>query len=88
MDTEFASLREKERLKRLEEQIEDMLSNGRSLGQLIKEVDWHTFSDTKLETIQVLLDIKDEQPFKDNKRLQKLISQYAIERDGMVILKP
>lgn len=36
----------------------------------------------------VLLDIKDKQPFKDNKRLQKLISHYAIERDGMVILKP
>jgi hypothetical protein len=88
LDTEFASLREKERLKRLEEQIEDMLANGRSLGQLIMEVDWHTFSDTKLETIQVLLDIKDKQPFKDNKRLQKLISHYAIERDGMVILKP
>jgi hypothetical protein len=35
-----------------------------------------------------LLDIKDKQPFKDNKRLQKQISHYAIERDGMVILKP
>jgi hypothetical protein len=65
-----------------------MLANGRSLGQLIKEVDWPTFSDTKIETIQVLLDIKNKQPFKDNKRLQKLISHYAIERDGMVILKP
>jgi hypothetical protein len=65
-----------------------MLANGRSLGQLIKEMDWHTFSDIKIETIQVLLDIKDKQPFKGNKRLQKLISHYAIERDGMVILKP
>jgi hypothetical protein len=88
MDSVIAEEKERMRLARLEQQIEDMLTNGRSVEQLIKEIDHDTFSDTRIDSVNVLLTLRTKQPFNDNKKLQKLINHYAIERDNMLILKP
>ena len=86
MDTEFASLREKERLKRLEKQIEAYLLSL-DYKQLVKEIDYEcTSGPDKMELVQILCNIRLRQP--DNKKLKKLISHYVFERDGMVVLKP
>ena len=60
MDTELAAIREKKRLKRLEEQIEDMLSYGSvAYNQIIKGLDYNISSDTKLDTVMITKGIMD-----------------------------
>lgn len=58
--------------------------------QLVEELDYEVehSSPDKIEVVNILLDIRKKQPFKDNKKLQRLINHYAVERDNMVILKP
>ena len=74
-------------LKRLEQQNEDMLTNI-DHKQLVKELDYECqySSQTKVEIVQILCKIKERQP--DNKKLQKLISHYAVEHENVLALKP
>jgi hypothetical protein len=75
-DSETLAAREKERLKRLEEQIENMLPNM-DYKQLIKELDYNIYSGLeKMDIVQILLRIKAKQAKQDeNKKLQKVINQ-------------
>jgi hypothetical protein len=87
-DSEFAAIRERERLKRLEEQITDMLLSSLDYKRLAKEIDHEcVLSPDRMAVVKILIGIREKQP--DNKKLQKLINHYAIELDdGMMVLKP
>jgi hypothetical protein len=84
----MAALREKELLKNLEQQIEDMLTTI-DPKDLIKEPDYNMFGDTSLDIIRILCNLKLRLKQKDNQRkIQKVINRYAIEYDNMLVLKP
>ena len=99
MDTEAAAIRQKQELKRLEQQVEDMLLSPEPTAaaaatadykQLIKELDYNSrYSSVdigRIQIVQILCNIKQRQ--KDNKKLQKLINHYAIEHENVIALKP
>ena len=94
MDTEFAAIRQKQRLKRLEQQIEDILTNV-DYDKLVKELDYQCMYSTeaKINIVRILCNIRLKEKQKDTRnkklpKLQKLINHYAIENDDMVVLKP
>jgi hypothetical protein len=92
MGTEFAAIKERQRLKKLEEQITDMLPNM-DHKQLIKRLDYGVYSGPeRMEIITILLRIRASQAKTNHpnasEKLQKLINHYAIEHRNMVVLKP
>ena len=86
-DSDLDAIKNKERVQMLEQQIEDMLISL-DFWQLVKELDHECqySSQTKVEIVQILCKIKERQP--DNKKLQKLISHYAVEHENVLALKP
>jgi hypothetical protein len=89
LNTEFAAIRVKECLKRLEQQIEDMLLSL-DYKQLVKELDYDCkySSQIRIEVVRIFCNIRSKEKQKDNKRLQKLPNRYAIEHGNMVVVKP
>ena len=90
MDTEAAAIRDKERFKRLEEQIIDMLvDKSLDYRHIVRELDcnYKYSSPEKLEIVRILYDIK-KTGLGNKKKLQKLINHYAIEHENMLVLKP
>jgi hypothetical protein len=89
MDTELAATQERQRLKMLEKQIEDMLLSN-DYQTLVKELDYRCKYSTqeKLEMIWILHNIRKTGLYDKKKLLQKVINHYAIEHDNMLVLKP
>jgi hypothetical protein len=90
MDTEIAAIRDKERFKVLQQQIQDMLlSSAMDYQTIVKELDSRCkyLSSEKLEIVRILYKIK-ESGLYYNKKLQKILSHYAVEHDNMLVLKP
>jgi hypothetical protein len=83
MGTEFADIKERQRLRKLEEQITDMLQNM-DHKQLIKRLDYDVYSGPeRMEIVTILLRIrasrakintntKAKQPNEEEEKLQKL----------------
>jgi hypothetical protein len=92
MDTELEAIKQKERFKGLEQQIQDMLLSV-DYKKLVKELDSRCkyLSSENLEIVRILYKIKESGLYdndNDKKKLQKVLSHYAVERAGMIILKP
>jgi hypothetical protein len=90
MDTELEAIKQKERFKELEQQIQAMLlSSAVDYRTVVKELDSRCkySSQDKLEVVRVLYKIK-ESGLYDKKKLQKVINHYAIEYDNILVLKP
>lgn len=82
-------LRQKEHVKGLGQQIEDMLISQRlDYRQIIKELEYECVCSELggVEIVGILRNIRLKQA--DNKMLQKLINHYAKEYKDMIILKP
>jgi hypothetical protein len=73
MASETAAIQEKQRLKRLEEQIQDMLLSTIDYRQIVRELD-HECKYSSREKLEVV-------------RLQKVLSHYVVQRDNMLVLK-
>jgi hypothetical protein len=88
LDTEFAAIRDRERFKRLGQQVQDMLVSV-DHKQLVKELDYKYEYSTqeKLEIVRILYKIRRSSLY-DKKKLQKVINHYAIEDNDMFILRP
>ena len=87
MDTELAAIQERQRLKMLEKQIQDMLLSA-DHQTIVKELDYSCkySSQEKLEIVRILYNIRKTGLY-DKKKLQRVIDHYAIERDNMIVLK-
>jgi hypothetical protein len=89
MDTEVAASRHREYLKNLEGQIANMLvSSSVDYKQIVRELDYeckHSIR-TTVDVIQLLYKIKQTGLY-DKKKLQRVLSQYAVEYDNILVLK-
>jgi hypothetical protein len=94
MDTEAATIRDKERFKMLEQKIQDMLLSNIDYRQIVRELDYSCkySTQTTTEVVRILHKIRKTGLFiGDNdkkKKLQKVMNHYAIERNDTVVLKP
>jgi hypothetical protein len=92
LDSETLALREKQRLKRLEEQIQDMLlSPTTDHRYIIRELDYTCkySSPDKLAVVGILYKIKNTGlAAAANMKLQKVLSYYAVEHENVLALKP
>ena len=91
MHAELEAIKQKERLKELEQQIQAMLLSSSAVDYrtVVKELDsgCKYSSQEKLEVVRILYKIK-ESGLYDKKKLQRLINHYAIEHDNILVLKP
>ena len=90
MDSYDEAIKEEEHLRRLEQQIIDMLTD-KSLDyrQIVKELNHgcQYSSPDKLAVVRILHDIR-KTGLTDMKKLKRVLNYYAIERDyGMLVLK-
>jgi hypothetical protein len=89
MDTEAEALQEKQRFKRLRQEIEQMLQDTTlDYRQITKTLDYNCYSTPdKLAVVRVLCDVR-KTGLHDKKKLQKVINHYAIEHENVLALKP